>query len=98
MILCHAEKNRNAMANACNITNKYNSNIVQQCCKHNTIIIIIIIIIITIIKIIILIKTFIRMRERSKINPKSPSVDVNPTISKNKHKNVIKAINNSKTN
>ena len=39
------------------------------------------------------------MRERGKINHKSPSVDVNPTISKkNKQKNVIKTIDNSKTN
>ena len=29
-----------------------------------------------------MIKTFILMRERGKINHKSPSVDVNPTISK----------------
>ena len=45
----------------------------------------------------IIIKTFILLRERGEINHKSPSLDVNPAMSKkNIHKNLIKTIINSK--
>ena len=48
-------------------------------------------------KLIIIIKTFILLRERGKIDHKCPSVDINPTISQKKHRKVIKTVNDIKT-